>query len=51
MAEQINRVVIEYGGSEYEFDGDGNWDLLERVLERVAGRKDIFLGTNREVLL
>ena len=23
MAEQINRVVIEYGGSEYEFDGDG----------------------------
>ena len=38
-------------GHSYEFDGDGNWDVLERVLERVAGRKDVFLGTNREVLL
>lgn len=36
-------------GHAYEFDGGHNWDRLERICEKVAGRDDIFFGTNREV--
>ena len=36
-------------GHSYEFDGNGNWDRLEKICKRVSGRKDIFFGTNREV--
>lgn len=38
-------------GHSYEFDVNGNWERLEQICERVAGRDDIFFGTNREVLL
>lgn len=38
-------------GHAYEFDADNNWQRLERVLDRIAGRSDIFFGTNAEVLL
>ena len=38
-------------GHAYEFDGDDDWDRLKRICERVAGKSDIFYGTNREVLL
>lgn len=38
-------------GHSYEFDANGNWDRLEKICERVAGRKDIFFGTNKETLL
>ncbi len=38
-------------GHSYEFEGNRNWDRLERLCERLAGRDDIFYGTNREVLL
>lgn len=36
-------------GHSYEYDGNRNWDRLERICERIAGRKDVFIGTNREV--
>ena len=38
-------------GHSYEFEGQQNWDRLERFCEMLAGRDDIFYGTNREVLL
>lgn len=38
-------------GHAYEFDSDHNWDILERALDRLAGRPEIFYGTNSEVLL
>lgn len=38
-------------GHSYEFDVNGNWERLEKICERVAGRDDIFFGTNKEVLL
>ena len=38
-------------GHNYEFDVDGNWDVIEALCKRLAGRSDIFFGTNSEVLL
>lgn len=38
-------------GHSYEFDGNDNWDRLEKICESIAGHDDIFFGTNREVLL
>lgn len=37
-------------GHSYEFDVDGNWDVIEALCKRLAGRSDIFFGTNSEVL-
>ena len=38
-------------GHTYEFAGDDNWDVIERFCEYMAGKADIFYGTNEEVLL
>lgn len=38
-------------GHSYEFDGNRNWDRLERLLGMFAGKEDIFCGTNSDVLL
>lgn len=36
-------------GHSYEFDADGNWELLEAICEKIAGHDDVFYGTNKEV--
>ncbi len=52
LAEESDAPQIFYlWGHAYEFDTDRNWSRLERVLDRIAGREDIFCGTNAEVLL
>ena len=38
-------------GHSYEFDGDDNWDRIEKFCRMMAGKDDIFYGTNSEVLL
>lgn len=38
-------------GHSYELDGKQHWDHMERLCSMLAGRPDIFYGTNREVLL
>ncbi|MBQ9119597.1 MAG: polysaccharide deacetylase family protein [Lachnospiraceae bacterium] len=38
-------------GHAYEFDGKENWDRIEKLCQKLAGRNDIFYGTNAEVLL
>ena len=38
-------------GHTFEFDGNKNWDIIERLCDYLAGRDDIFYGTNEEVLL
>jgi len=38
-------------GHSYEFDIRNTWDDFERFLANIAGREDIFYGTNYEVLL
>ena len=38
-------------GHAYEFDIHGDWERFEDFCRLISGRKDIFYGTNREVLL
>ncbi len=38
-------------GHGYEFEGRRNWSHIERLCDMLAGRDDIFYGTNCEVLL
>ena len=50
MTPDVPQIFYVWGHS-YELDGDGTWDRLERLLDLLAGRDDIFYGTNAEVLL
>jgi len=43
--------VFYVWGHAYEFDYDDTWDIFEDFCRMMAGRDDIFYGTNREVLL
>lgn len=38
-------------GHTYEFADRDNWDVIERFCEKLAGRNDIFYGTNADTLL
>lgn len=38
-------------GHTYEFEVNKNWDVIERFCDYMAGRDDIFYGTNKEILL
>lgn len=38
-------------GHSYEFDVNQNWERMEKLCEILAGREDIFYGTNAECLL
>ncbi|MBR1528300.1 MAG: polysaccharide deacetylase family protein [Oscillospiraceae bacterium] len=38
-------------GHSYEFDGNHNWNRIEKLLDQIAGKPDIFYGTNSEILL
>ena len=42
------RLLYIWGHS-YEFDNDNNWDRIERILEKLAGREDIWYATNIEI--
>ena len=50
LPDEVPAVFYLWGHS-YEFDGNHNWERLERALERLAGRNGIFYGTNAQVLL
>ena len=36
-------------GHSYEFDDCGNWDLIEKFLEKMGGRDDVWYATNIEI--
>ena len=36
-------------GHSYEFDDNGNWDLIENFAKRMSGRKDIWYATNIQI--
>ncbi len=38
-------------GHTYEFDEFGSWEMIEEVCKTLAGRPNVFYGTNAEVLL
>ena len=42
-------LLMYIWGHSYEFDDDGNWDLIERVADMLGGRKDIWYATNIEI--
>lgn len=44
-------MLFSVWGHTCEFDANNNWDILERFCEYLAGREDIFFGTNAECLL
>lgn len=51
QAEPEKPQIFYIWGHSYEFEGKQNWDRIERFFEKIAGRSDIFYGTNQEVLL
>lgn len=38
-------------GHSYEFDVNNNWEQMEKILDKLAGKDEIFYGTNAQVLL
>lgn len=44
------RQILYIWGHSYEFDIHNTWEKFEEFLRMIAGKKDIFYGTNREVL-
>ena len=50
-SESDERQIFYIWGHSYEFDGNHNWDRMERLLDKIAGKPDIFYGTNAEILL
>lgn len=44
-------MIFYVWGHSYEFDGDGNWDRIEKLCKMLSGRDDIFCCTNSEALL
>lgn len=48
--ESDSRQIFYVWGHSYEFDYHDTWKVFEEFLEMMAGREDIFYGTNREVL-
>ncbi|MBO5481648.1 MAG: polysaccharide deacetylase family protein [Clostridia bacterium] len=53
LAKDVDEPQLFYfWGHTYEFDWkQGNWEAFESVCKKLAGRDDIFYGTNKEVLL
>lgn len=43
--------VFYVWGHSYEFDVDNNWSIIEEFCEYMAGKDDIYYGTNSQVLL
>lgn len=50
-ADEEHPMIFYIWGHAYEFDPADSWDRFERLCARLAGRDDVFYGTNREVLL
>lgn len=43
--------VFCIAGHSYEFDGQNSWDKMEKLLQILSGKDDIFYGTCRQILL
>lgn len=53
LAKQTDKPQLFYlWGHTYEFDRNGgSWERFEAICKKLAGKADIFYGTNKEVLL
>lgn len=36
-------------GHSYEFTDNDNWEVIEKIAEKLSGRNDVFYGTNMEI--
>ena len=50
-AEPTEPMLFYIWGHSYEFEADGNWELIEKICEKLAGHDDIYYCTNAEALL
>lgn len=50
-ATEENPMLFYIWGHSYEFDVNRNWERMEKLCEMLAGKKDVFYGTNAECLL
>lgn len=51
LEERPSHMALLYvWGHSYEFEDEGNWDLLDRLGEIVAGKQDIWYATNAEIV-
>lgn len=48
--EMTQPKMLYIWGHSYEFEVNDNWDLIEEICRLLAGKDDIFYGTNKEVL-
>ena len=48
--ESENQPMMFYvWGHSYEFEALNNWDVMERLLDRLGGRNDVWFATNMEI--
>ncbi len=45
----IHQQLFYVWGHSYEFDNDGNWDLIEAFCQTVSGKEDTWYATNIEI--
>lgn len=50
-ATEENPMLFYVWGHSYEFDVNKNWERMEKLCELLAGKDDIFYGTNADCLL
>ncbi len=50
-AEADEPMLYYIWGHTFEFDIDNSWDRMEKFLQFISGRDDVFYGTNSQVLL
>lgn len=50
-ADMETPMLFYIWGHSYELEVNQNWERLEKLCEMLAGKKDIFYGTNAECLL
>jgi peptidoglycan/xylan/chitin deacetylase (PgdA/CDA1 family) len=50
LSSDLPQIFYIWGHS-YEFDFNDTWDMFEKFCKLIANRRDIFYGTNKEVLI
>ncbi|MDR1599257.1 MAG: polysaccharide deacetylase family protein [Oscillospiraceae bacterium] len=50
-ARPVRPALFYIWGHSYEFDIDNNWQVIEDACKALAGREDVFYGTNAQTLL
>ncbi len=51
LADDSGEALLYIWGHSYEMDIDDSWARFEEICQKLAGREDVFYGTNKEVLL